>query len=74
MAHTYVIQSVTSVGDVTTVVGTVDGTPVTCTVWLSALAKFPTAVQAQSFIASAMLAALPPQATPQPTYQGTVSQ
>lgn len=74
MAHTVIISSVTSVGDTCTVTGTVDGTPVTTQVWLSALGKFATALLAQSFLASAMVAALPaPASAPMVQYQGTIN-
>ena len=75
MAHTYVLQSVTSVGDVCTITGTVDGISVTVTTWKSALTAFASAALAMAFIANLMLpVAFPPAATVLPQYQGTLTQ
>lgn len=67
MAHTYVVSSATYVpgpaDPQVTIVGTVDGTPVTCSTWLSAIQQANrsggiTAVK--NLVAPIMLAALPP--------------
>ena len=75
MAHTYVVTSAMTVGDQTTVTGTVDGTPVTVNVWKSALTAFPSVLAMQAYLAPLMLAALPPAPVVQPNAQvGTWSQ
>lgn len=61
MAHTYIVTSNTSQGDLATLVGTVDGIPVTVTYWLSHVNSF-TLAQAKNFIAGLMLAAAIPAA------------
>ncbi len=67
MAHTYVISSMTAVGDQLTVVGSVDGQSVTVQTWLSALAKLPSAASVQAFLAPLMTAALPQAAVSVPS-------
>lgn len=73
--HTYEIDSVTELGDVLTVTGSVDGTPITVTTWVSAAGSaLGTALGFRSFIAPLMLAALPVQPTPQPQLIQTFTQ
>jgi hypothetical protein len=60
MSHVYTSGSVVKDGDQVTVVGTVDGTPVTVNFWASAVTGM-TADQQVAYVASLMLAALPPQ-------------
>ena len=61
MAHTYVIQTVTTLNDSLTVTGTVDGTPVTVQTWVSAAGgSMASAIGFRAFIAPLMLAAVPP--------------
>lgn len=60
MAHTYTSESVVKNGDQVTVTGTVDGNPVTVSFWASAVAGM-TPDQQIAYVASLMLAALPPQ-------------
>lgn len=63
MAHTYVVTSNTAVGDLATLVGTVDNTPVTINYWVSHVQPM-TAANAKNFIAGLMLAqAIPPAPT-----------
>jgi hypothetical protein len=57
MAHTYVVQTATRVGDVMTITGTVDGVPVTINPWFSAISALPNTAAVQNFIAPLMLAA-----------------
>ena len=59
MTHIYTSESVVKNGDQVTVTGTVDGTPVTVNFWASAVAAM-TAEQQVAYVASLMLAALPP--------------
>ena len=59
--HTYVILSATSVGDLTTITGTVDSIPVSITVWKSAITQLPNTTAVNNFIFPLMLAqAIPP--------------
>lgn len=58
MPHTYVVASNTAVGDYATLVGTVDGIPVTVNYWVSAISGA-TLAQAKTFVAALMLTALP---------------
>lgn len=55
MAHTYVVTSNTSIGDQATLVGTVDGIPVTVNYWVSHVQPM-TLANAKNFIAGLMLA------------------
>ena len=58
MAHIYkILTAVNSGNDVCTIMGTVDGFPVTITPWMSAITKFPSTVALQNFLAPLMLAA-----------------
>ena len=60
MANTYVITSVSTLGDQLTVIGTVNGTPVTVSTWVSAAGgSMASAIGFQNFIAPLMLAAMP---------------
>ena len=76
MANTYVITSVTVVGDTLTVVGSVNGTPITVSTWLSAVGSgvLASVVSFQNAIYPLMLAlynaTLP---TAYPTLLGTFS-
>lgn len=72
MAHTFVIQSVTHIGDTATVTGTVDGVPVTVQCWFSALTSLPSANAVQTFLAGLMLAAMPAAPVAVPTWNGTI--
>jgi hypothetical protein len=61
MAHSYAITSNTAVGDQATLVGTVDGIPVTVNYWVSALTSL-TEDQQKAYLASLMDAQVfPPQ-------------
>jgi hypothetical protein len=65
--HTYIITSVTQLGDQLTITGTVDGVAVTVSTWASAAgALLASALGFRSFIAPLMLAALPPAPTELP--------
>lgn len=76
MANTYIITSVTHLGDAAIVTGTVNGTPVTAQFSFSSLGTFATALLAQSFLAGLMLQAFnalqPP--TVVSAYNGTIVQ
>jgi hypothetical protein len=72
VAHTYVIQSVSHVGDLCTVVGTIDGVQVTATGWFSLITAAPNALAAQTIMAGWILAALPPAPTVTAIYDGTI--
>lgn len=75
MAHTYVVTSNTAVGDQATLVGTVDGIPVSVNYWVSHVQPM-TLAQAKTFIAGLMLAQAIPNA-PAPVAQlpvGTFTQ
>jgi hypothetical protein len=76
MANTYVITSISSVGDQFTVQGTVNGTPVVVNTWVSALPSgvLASAIAFHNFIAPLMLAALPPQPTSYGSLAGSFSQ
>jgi hypothetical protein len=76
MANNYVITSISSIGDVLTVVGTVNGISVTVTTWVSAVPNgaFASAVAFHNFIAPIMLAALPVTPTSYGTLVGSFSQ
>lgn len=59
--NTYVITSVTELGDVLTVTGTVNGVPMTVTPWVSAAGNaLASAIAFEAFIAPLMLAAAQP--------------
>lgn len=74
MAHTYVFQSVTHVGDDGTVTGTVDGVLVSAHFWFSALVTQPSVLSGQTnVLAPAMLAALPVTPAVLATYNGTIT-
>lgn len=73
--HTYVITSMTNLGDVCTVTGTVDGIAVTVTVWWSAITKLPSTQAVINFLAPLMLAQIQaPAVTAVMTYNGTYTQ
>lgn len=74
MAHTYVITSVSSVGDALTVTGTVDGVPVTINTWVSAVPSLASAITFRNFITPLMLAATPPTPVTYAALQGSFSQ
>jgi hypothetical protein len=74
MAHTYVISSVSSVGDYLTVVGTVDGVSVTVNTWVSAAPSLASAIAFRNFITPMMLAAVPQTPATYAILQGTFSQ
>ena len=62
MANTYVITSITysslASGDpLATITGTVNGTPITCVAWKSAINQQASAIAFQNFIQPIMLAA-----------------
>ena len=61
MAHTYIVSSNTAIGDLATLVGTVDGIPVEVNYWLSHVQGM-TLAQAKTYAASIMLAAAIPAA------------
>jgi hypothetical protein len=63
VAHTYIILSATSVGDMTTITGTVDTIPVTITVWKSAITQLPNTIAVNNFIFPLMLAQAFPSAS-----------
>ena len=74
MAHNYVIETVSELGDVLTVTGSVDGTPVTVNTWVSAAGGSLGSVLAfRTFIAPLMLAQVPPTPISQPTLIGSFS-
>ena len=56
MSHVYVVQSAQRIGDLIQVIGTVDGFPVSVSVWFSAVASLPNTTAVQNFIAPIMLA------------------
>lgn len=76
MAHTYVISSVSTIGDQNTVIGTVDGTSVTASYWTTpaSVAAMASAIAFRNFIAPLMLAALPPTPTTSPALVQTFTQ
>jgi molybdopterin biosynthesis enzyme len=75
MANTYVINSVTILGDQLTVQGTVNGTPVTVSTWVSAAGNsMASAISFRNFIAPLMLAAVPSASTTRADLTGTFSQ
>jgi hypothetical protein len=57
MAHTYSVSSAVRLGDIVTIMGTVDGFPVTITPWFSALSSLANTTAVQNFVAPLMLAA-----------------
>jgi hypothetical protein len=59
MARSVVIQSASVQGDTVTVTGTVDGSPVTVTVWLSYLNTLATNGAKVNYVAQQLAAALP---------------
>ena len=61
MAHTYVVTSNTAVGDLATLVGTVDGIAVSVSYWVSHVQPM-TNANAKNFIAALMLAQAIPSA------------
>ena len=64
-----------TMGDVLTVIGTVDGTPVTVITWVSAAGNSLVSVLGfRNFIAPLMLAALPPTPTAYPILVETFTQ
>lgn len=73
MAHTYIIQSVSTLNDQTTVTGTVDGTSVTVQYWTTpqSQAAMASVIAFHSFIAPILLAAVPPVPVQSPTLVGT---
>jgi len=73
MSHTYVISSVSTLGDQTTVTGTVDGTPVTVQFWTTSQsqAAMASAIAFHNFIAPLMLAAVPPTPVSSPAHIGS---
>jgi hypothetical protein len=75
MPNTYVIQSVSHIGDAATVTGTVNGTPVTASFSFSSLGTFASVALAQTFLINLMLAAFNA-ITPASTavYNGTLVQ
>lgn len=75
MAHTYVITSVTTLGDLLTITGSVDGSPVTVTAWVSGLpaGAMASAIAFRNVASSLMLAAIP-QPTALPTLVQTFTQ
>lgn len=58
MSHTYVVTSAvhSASSDFCIIIGTVDGFPVTITIWFSAIASLPNTTAVQNFIAPLMLA------------------
>lgn len=75
MAHTYIIQSVTHMGDIATITGSVDGIPVTVTGWWSAITSAANVLAAQAYMTGLMLAAaFPPSPTGTAVYNGTITQ
>lgn len=73
--HTYVITGMSTVGDTCTVTGTVDGTPVTISVWWSAITKLPSTQAVINFLAPLLLAQIQTQApNPVNIYNGTYTQ
>ena len=66
--HVYVITSNTYIGDLGTLVGTVDGVPVTVNYWVSSTTGM-TITQQKNFVAALMFAAAFP---PQPVASGTL--
>jgi hypothetical protein len=75
MSNTYVINSVSVVGDALMVTGTVDGVSVTVQTWLSAAGNaLASAIAFRNFIAPKMLAALPVAPTTYSVLNGTFTQ
>lgn len=75
MAHTYVITSVVETGDYLLIAGSVDGTPVLVTTYVSAAGNtLASALSFRNFIAPLMLAALPPPPTTLPSLIQTFTQ
>jgi hypothetical protein len=74
-AHTYIINSMTHLGDNATVTGTVDGIPVTVTCNYSAITQQPSTAAFQNFIAPLMLAqAFPAQPVADNSHNGSFTQ
>jgi hypothetical protein len=60
MANTYVILSASTLNDVCTITGTVNGTFVTIEVWATAVNHQPNTTALENFLAPIMLAAATP--------------
>lgn len=76
MAHTYEVDSVSTIGDQNIVVGFVDGVAVTVSYWTTPASRsaMASAISFRNFIAPLMLAALPPTPTTSPALVQTFTQ